>query len=70
MAAIKAANLMGSQRCRRLITFFGTAETAWSAEPGEIEKSGVPPVALESFFAFRQKNPDAPEKLLEFCLSR
>ena len=67
IAAINAANLMGSQRCRRLINFFGSAKAAWAAEPGEIEKSGVPPVALESFFAFRQKNPDAPEKLMEFC---
>lgn len=70
VAAINAVNLLGVQRTRRLIEFFKGAEKAWRAEPALLEKSGLPPDAVESFLDFRQKNPDAPKILAEFCANK
>lgn len=69
VAAINAVNLLGAQRTRKLIEFFGGAENAWRAEP-ELLKQVLSPKALESFIDFRQKNPAAPEILQEFCVNK
>ena len=70
VAAINAVNLLGAQRTRQLVEFFEGAEKAWNAELEQLQKSGLTANALESFVEFRHKNPDAPEKLAEFCASR
>ena len=67
MAAIKAANLMGSQRVIKISNFFGSAEKAWKARREEIEKINLPTNALESFLEFKKKFPEAPEMLEGFC---
>ena len=67
MAAVNAASQMGSQRTVKMSKVFKSAENFWKAEREEIEKSGLPPRALESFLTFREKYPDTPEKLAEFC---
>lgn len=69
VAAINAVNLLGAQRTRKLIEFFKGAENAWHAEP-ELLKKVLSPKALESFLDFRQKNPDAVDKLVEFCAAK
>lgn len=67
MAAIKAANLMGSQRVIKISNFFGSAEKAWNARREEIEKINLPTNALDSFLEFKKKFPEAPEMLEGFC---
>lgn len=67
MAAINAADKIGSQRTVKMSKVFKSAENFWKAEREEIEKSGLPPSALESFLSFREKYPDTPKKLAEFC---
>lgn len=70
MAAVNAANQMGSQRTIKMSKVFKSAKNFWSANRAEIEQSGLPPSALESFLTFREKYPDTPEKLAEFCSKR
>ena len=67
MAAIKAANLMGSQRVIKIVNFFGSAEKAWNARREEFEKINLPSNVLESFLEFKKKFPEAPEMLEGFC---
>lgn len=67
MAAIKAANLMGSQRVLKITNFFGSAEKAWHARREEVEKINLPSNVLESFWEFKKKFPEAPEMLEGFC---
>ena len=67
MAAIKAANLMGSQRVIKISNFFGSAEKAWNARREDFEKINLPTNALESFLEFKKKFPEAPEMLEGFC---
>lgn len=67
IAAICGAQQIGSARLRKLLDFFGDAKTVWTAEYGELEKVGLPRDALESFVKFRDKNPNAPEKLIDYC---
>ena len=69
VAAINAVNLLGAQRTRKLIDFFRGAKNAWRADETQL-KQVLPPKALESFVDFRQKNPDAPEILQEFCVNK
>lgn len=70
MAAVNAADKIGSQRTIKMSKVFKSAENFWKADREEIEKSILPPNALESFLNFREKNPDAPEKLAEFCKAK
>lgn len=67
IAAISAAKGLGSARIRNLIKFFGSAKEIWTAEPVDIEKAGLTKGALQSFLEFRQKNPNAVEKLITYC---
>ena len=54
IAAITAANHVGSKRVQQLINFFGSAEEVWKAEVGDLEKSGLQKKPLESFIKFRR----------------
>ncbi len=67
IAVISAAKGLGSARIRNLIKHFGTAQTVWTAEQGDIEQAGLPKDALKSFLEFRQRNPHAVEKLIAYC---
>ena len=68
IAAICGAQQIGSARLQKLLDFFGNAKKIWAAERGELEKAGLPSKALESFIDFRGKNPNAPEKLIDYCI--
>ncbi len=68
IAAICGAKQIGSARLQKLLDFFGDAKSVWNAEFGELEKAGLPKIALDSFIDFRGKNPNAPEKLIEYCV--
>ena len=68
IAAICGAQQIGSARLKKLIDFFGNAKEIWNAEYGELEKAGLPNKALASFIDFRGKNPNAPEKLIDYCI--
>ena len=67
IAVISAAKGLGSARIRKLVQIFGSAKDVWTAEQGDIEKAGLPKDALQSFLEFRQKNPNAVEKLIDYC---
>ena len=67
IAVISAAQHVGSASVRRLLNFFGSAKLVWAAEQGDLEQAGLNKNAVQSFLEFRQKNPDAPEKLIEYC---
>lgn len=70
MATVNAADKIGSQRTIKMSKVFGSAENFWKADGEEIEKSVLPPSAVKSFLDFREKHPDAPEKLAEFCKAK
>ena len=67
VAAISGIRYFGSVRVQQLIKFFGNAKSAWTAEKSELEQAGLPDVALMSFLDFRANNPDAPQKLIDYC---
>lgn len=67
IAVISAAQHVGSASVKRLLNFFGSAKLVWAAEQGDLEKAGLNKNAVQSLLEFRQKNPDAPEKLIEYC---
>ena len=70
MAAVNAADKIGSQRTIKMSKVFGSAENFWKADREEILKSVLPPRASEFFLNFREKYPDTPEKLAEFCKAK
>lgn len=67
IAAISAAKYLGSARVKTLLNVFGNAQDIWNADNKEIEQAGLPDAALKSFLQFRLKNPDTPQKLIEYC---
>lgn len=70
MAAINAADKIGSQRTIKLKKIFGSAEAVWKAEREEVEKINFPSSVIESFLKFREQFPHAPENLKEFCATK
>ncbi len=70
IASINAANQIGAQRVLHLLDYFGSAEQIWKAQSEDLEKSGLPLKARESFLFFRKQNPNAPQKLQEFCATK
>jgi len=67
IAAITAANHVGSKSVQKLINFFGSAENIWNAEVIELKNCGLQKKAVESFLQFRTEHPNAPEKLVTYC---
>lgn len=67
IAAITAANHVGSKSVQKLINFFGSAENVWKAEVIELKNCGLQKKAVESFLQFRAEHPNAPEKLVTYC---
>ena len=67
VAAISGIRYFGSVRVQQLVKFFGDAKMAWTAEKSDLEKVGLPDVALINFLEFRADNPDAPQELFNYC---
>ena len=67
IAAITAANNVGTRRVLKLIETFGSAKAVWQAEREDLEKVKLPANALESLLNFRLLHPNAPENLVDFC---
>lgn len=67
VAVVNAAKHLGSARVQKLVKKFGSAQSVWLAEIGELEQAGLPDNALQSFLDFREKNPDAPARLIDYC---
>lgn len=67
IAVICGIHQVGSACIQKLINFFGNAKTAWAADRGELAKAGIKLNSLESLLTFRKKNPNAPDKLMEYC---
>jgi len=67
MAALGGAEGLGNKSIARLVKFFGNAKAAWSADYGELIRSGVKRNAVDAFQNFRREHPDAPEKLASYC---
>ena len=70
IATITAANHIGSKSVQKLVNFFGSAENVWNAEVIELKNCGLQKKAVESFLQFRNKFPDAPKNLQEFCAKK
>ena len=66
LAAISGADGLGNKSIEILVKFFGSAKAAWGADAVDLWKSGVNKRALDALIAFRDNNPDAPEKLISF----
>ena len=67
MAAMGGATGVGHKSIAAFVKFFGSAKVAWSAEEGDWLKSGIRKAAVYALLAFRATNPDAPEKLVDYC---
>ena len=67
IAAITAANHVGSKSVQKLINFFGSAESVWKAEVIDLQNCGLTKKAVESFLKFRAEHPNAPEDLVTYC---
>lgn len=67
MAAMGNAVGVGHKSIAALEKIFGSVKVAWSAEEGDLLKSGVRKAAVYALLAFRATNPDAPEKLVDYC---
>ena len=67
VAVISAPKHIGVVSVRKLLDYFGNAESVWFAESAELEQAGLSKTGLQSFLEFREKNPYAPEKLIDYC---
>ena len=67
VAVISAPKHIGIASVRKLLDYFGNAESVWFAESAELEQAGLSKTGLQSFLEFREKNPYAPEKLIDYC---
>ena len=68
VAAMSGAQWLGNGSILRLLEYFGNnAQRAWHASITELKKARLTQRTIESFVAFRKKNPDAPERLADYC---
>lgn len=67
VAVISAAKHIGIASVRKLLDYFGDAKSVWLAETSELEHAGLSKLGLQFFLEFREKNPYAPEKLIDYC---
>ena len=67
MAAMGGAEGFGNKSIAHLVEVFGSAKAAWSAPLDELINSGVRKNSIGAFITFRQRHPDAPEKLVGYC---
>ena len=67
VAALGGAYGLGNKSIASLVNFFGSAKAVWSADVADLHRAGVRKNAIEAFINFRANNPDAPEKLIDYC---
>lgn len=67
LAALGGATGLGNKSIALLVKSFGNAKAAWFAGFDDLKRTGVRKNALAAFIEFRTKNPDAPEKLADYC---
>lgn len=67
VAALGGAYGLGNKSIALLVNFFGSAKAVWFADVADLYNAGVRKNALEAFINFRTNNPDAPEKLIDYC---
>lgn len=67
LAALGGAYGLGNKSIASLVNFFGTAAEVWTADIADIYTVNVRKSSLDAFMNFRDNNPDAPEKLFEYC---
>lgn len=67
IATLNAVSQIGSKSVKKLLKLFGSAENVWRTESSELIKAGFNQRAAENLAEFRNKYPDAVEKLIEFC---
>ena len=70
VAALGEAYGLGNKSIASLMNFFGSAKAVWTADVADLHNAGVRKNALEAFISFRADNPDAPEKLSDYCERR
>lgn len=70
IAAMSNVHSLGNRSIAQLIKFFGSAKAAWFTDVSDLVKAGVNKKVLNEFISFRDKNPNAPEKLISFCDSQ
>lgn len=70
IAALCSVNHLGSRRVKKLIEKFGSAKIIWDLSDEDLKKSGLPTLPLESLLNLRTKEPNCPEKIMEFCESK
>lgn len=67
LAALGGASGLGNKSITSLVNFFGNAKTVWTADVADLHNAKIRKNSLEAFINFRANNPDAPEKLVEYC---
>lgn len=67
IAVLNSISRIGSKTTKKLIDIFGSAENVWNADFVDFAKSVFNQTVTDNFFAFRSKNPNAVERLIEFC---
>lgn len=67
LAALGGAYGLGNKSIAALVKNFGTAKAVWEAEVADLHQSAVRKNSLEAFINYRANNPDASEKLREYC---
>lgn len=67
IAALGGTHGLGNKSIASLVDFFGSAKTVWEADVADLHNAVVRKNSLEAFINFRANNPDAPEKLIDYC---
>lgn len=67
LAALGGATGLGNKSIASLVNFFGNAKAVWTADIADLYNAKIRKKSLEAFINFRANNPDAPEKLIDYC---
>ena len=70
IAALCTVNQLGVKRVQALIRKFGSAKNVWNMSNEDLKISGLPTSVFEALINLKIKNPDCPEKIMEFCESK
>ena len=67
IAVLNSISRIGTKTTQKLIEIFGSAENVWRADFSQFQNIEMNQTARENFFEYRRKNPNAVEKLIDFC---
>ena len=67
IAVLNSISRIGTKTTKKLIEIFGSAENVWRADFSQFQNIEMNQTARENFFEYRRKNPNAVEKLIDFC---